>query len=285
MKKIKTMISMLFLILFVAGSLTAQDIISAKDFAKIMKNDNIGLISARKAADFAKVHIPNAVNIEYQELNGDMKMLESASKISQIFGENGISTDQTIVLYDNGSGKYSGRLYWVFKYMGAKDVKVLDGGMKAWRAGRKPVTRNPTSIKATTFTAKVNKDYLATMTQVNSAIDNPNVILVDVRSPEEYEGTAETTLRKGHIPSSINLEYKNVLTAEGTLKSNEELAKIFNDAGITKDKEVILFCESSVRAGVVFLALKTSLNYPKVRVYDGAYLEWQSKTTNNIQSD
>ena len=84
---------------------------------------------------------------------------------------------------------------------------------------------------------------------------------------------------------AINLEYKNVLTAEGTLKSNEELAKIFNDAGITKDKEAILFCESSVRAGVVFLALKTSLNYPKVRVYDGAYLEWQSKTTNNIQSD
>jgi thiosulfate/3-mercaptopyruvate sulfurtransferase len=266
-------------------SLTAQDIISANDLAKISKDENVTIISARAPADYKKVHISGAVNIDHKSLYAEQSMLKPTSGIAKILGDAGISEKNQLVIYDDGSAKYAGRMYWILKYMGASNVKVLDAGMKGWRVARKPVTKNPTQITSVTFTPKVNANIIATMDQVNRAIAGSTAILVDVRSPEEFEGTAASNLRKGHIPSAINLEYKNVLNPDGTLKSKDELAQLFSSAGIPGSKEVILYCESSVRAGIVYLALTSSLGYKKVKVYDGAFIEWQDKTSNKVDTD
>ena len=272
----------LILALILPASLVkGQDIISAAETAKLMKNDNVVVVSTRTAADYKKVHITGSVHISHSTLykEGPIKnMLNTPQEMAKVLGEAGISESNTIILYDDGTGKYAGRLYWILSYLGAKDVKVLDGHMKAWRAARKPVTKNPTNVKAVTFTPKNDKTVIASMAEVKSG----GAAIVDARSPEEYKGTAATELRKGHIPGSINLEYTNMMDAQGKLKSNEALQKIFNDAGITKDKKVIIYCESGVRAGIIFLALKSALKYPNVKVYDGAYSEWQSVSSNKV---
>ncbi len=254
----------------------AQDIISVKEFLKIKKDPNVVLVSARKPADYKKVHIAGAININHKDLYKatPKSTLKSSAEIAKILGEKGLSNTNTIVLYDNGSGKYSGRLYWILKYLGAKDVKLLDGHMKAWRMARKPVTKNPANRKATTFAVNLNKEAIANIAQVKKASTNAASIIVDVRSADEFKGIKESKLPKGHIPSAINLEFKKVLTSKGKLKSKEELQALFNAAGVSKDKEVILYCESSVRAGIVYLALTTALDYPNVKVYDGALFEW-----------
>lgn len=272
----------LILALILPASLVkGQDIISAAETAKLMKNDNVVVVSTRTAADYKKVHITGSVHISHSTLykEGPIKnMLNTPQEMAKVLGGAGISEANTIILYDDGTGKYAGRLYWILSYLGAKDVKVLDGHMKAWRAARKPVTKNPTNVKAVTFTPKIDKTVIASMAEVKSG----GAAIVDARSPEEYKGTAATELRKGHIPGSINLEYTNMMDAQGKLKSNEALQKIFNDAGITKDKKVIVYCESGVRAGIIFLALKSVLKYPNVKVYDGAYSEWQSVSSNKV---
>ena len=254
----------------------AQDIISVKEFLKIKKDPNVVLVSARKPADYKKVHIAGAININHKDLYKatPKSTLKSSAEIAKILGEKGISNSNTIVLYDNGSGKYSGRMYWILKYLGAKDVKLLNGHMKAWRMARKPVTKNPANRKATTFAVNLNKGAIASIVQVKKASTNAASIIVDVRSADEFNGIKESKLPKGHIPSAINLEFKKVMTSKGKLKSKEELQALFTAAGITKDKEVILYCESSVRAGIVYLALTTALDYPNVKVYDGALFEW-----------
>jgi thiosulfate/3-mercaptopyruvate sulfurtransferase len=259
----------------------AQDVISVKEFLKIKGNDNVVLVSTRKTSDYAKVHIDGAIHVNHKDLyKAEPKStLKSATEIAKILGTKGISNTNTIVLYDNGSGKYSGRVYWILKYLGAKDVKVLDGHMKAWRMARKPVTKNPVKRKPTTFTIAVNKAAIANMVQVKKATNSSAAVVVDVRSADEYKGIKESKLPKGHIPNSINLEFKKVMTTKSKLKSKEELQALFTAAGITKDKEVILYCESSVRAGIVYLALKSSLGYPKVKVYDGALFEWIATET------
>lgn len=259
----------------------AQDVISVKEFLKIKGNDNVVLVSTRKTSDYAKVHIDDAIHVNHKDLyKAEPKStLKSATEIAKILGTKGISNTNTIVLYDNGSGKYSGRVYWILKYLGAKDVKVLDGHMKAWRMARKPVTKNPVKRKPTTFTIAVNKAAIANMVQVKKATNSSAAVVVDVRSADEYKGIKESKLPKGHIPNSINLEFKKVMTTKSKLKSKEELQALFTAAGITKDKEVILYCESSVRAGIVYLALKSSLGYPKVKVYDGALFEWIATET------
>ena len=211
-----------------------------------------------------------------------MTMLLPANQIAQMLGKDGVNQNMKIVLYDEGSSKYSGRMYWILTYLGAKDVKILDGGLEAWKAARKPVTRTATTAKATTFTPTPNPAYIATMAEVKKAIDNPAYVIVDARTPEEYNGTNETDLRLGHIPSAVNINYTELLDAKGNLKSKDELASIYAKAGVTKDKTVIVYCKTSVRAGIEFLALKSALDFPKVKVYDGAFLEWQSNNANKV---
>jgi len=254
----------------------AQDVISVKEFLKIKKDANVVLVSTRKASDYGKVHIDGAIHVNHKDLYkaSPKSTLKSTAEIAKMLGEKGISNTNKIVLYDNGSGKYSGRVYWILKYMGAKNVKILDGHMKAWRMARKPVTKNPVKRKATTFAVNVNKGAIANIAQVKKASNNSASVIVDVRSADEYKGIKESKLPKGHIPSAINLEFKKVLTTKSLLKSKEDLQALFTAAGITKDKEVILYCESSVRAGIMYLALKSALGYPNVKVYDGALFEW-----------
>jgi thiosulfate/3-mercaptopyruvate sulfurtransferase len=267
-------------------SFAQGDVISVKEYLKVMKDKNTILISARKPADYKKVHIINAVNINHKDLYKAQpvkSVLKPTDEIAKILGSKGVSETKNIVIYDGGTGKYSGRLYWIFKYMGAKNVKILNGHMAAWKAARKPVTRMPSKIKPVTFNANVNKAMNVDMAYVKKALVNPNAVLLDVRAPEEFTGTKASKIRKGTIPGSVNLDFKHMLNAKKMLKSKEELTKLFKAKGITPDKEVVLFCETSVRAGIVYLALTTVLDYTKVKVYDGAYYEWQHDAKNKVK--
>ena len=273
----------LFLTLLFLGTslVTGSDLISAKELAKIMKDKNTIIVSCRTAADYKQVHLPGAVNVPHLEMYSEPVAngyLKSVAEIATYLGSKGISESKTIVLYDAGSGKFSGRVYWILKYLGATNVKILDGQMKGWRAARKPVTKAPASVKAVTFTANVQKNLVATIAQVKAT----KGVIVDVRSPEEYNGTDEGTIKKGHIPNAVHFEFSQVMTDASIMKSPDELAKLFKDKGITPDKEVILYCKTSVRAGIVFLALTDMLNYKNVKVYDEAFIGWQSDAANKV---
>ncbi len=284
MKKLNILLVLVFLIPI--QFLNGQDIITAQELSKIIKKDNVVLVSTRTNSDYKKVHITGAVHVNHTELYNDgpiKSMLKSPEEIAKILGSKGISESNSIILYDDGSGKYSGRMYWILSYLGANDVKILDGHMDAWKAARKPVTKNPTKITATTFTPKVDKSKIATITQVKAAFGNAEIAIVDARTPEEFKGATTTDLRKGHIPGAINIQHKSMLDAKGKLKPVSELQKIFDASGITKDKEVILYCESSVRAGILYFVLTSTLNYQNVKVYDGAYLEWQATSANKVE--
>ena len=273
----------LFLAVFFLGTnlVSGSDLISAKDLAKIMKDKNTIIVSCRTAADYKQVHLPGAVNVPHMELYSEPATngyLKSVAEIATYLGSKGISESKTIVLYDEGSGKYSGRVYWILKYLGAPNVKILDGQMKGWRAARKPVTRTPVSVKAATFTPNVQKNVIATTAQVKAA----KGVIVDVRAPEEYNGTDEGTIKKGHVPNAVNFEFSQVMDDASIMKSPEELAKLFKAKGITADKEVILYCKTSVRAGIVYFTLTDMLNYKNVKVYDEAFFGWQSDAANKV---
>jgi len=259
--------------LFNTNIFAQSNLISAKETAKIMKDDNVVLVSTRKASDYAKVHITDAVNVDILSLckSGDIKgILKSPEEISKILGEKGINKDKKIIIYDNGKNVNAGRLYWILKYLGFKDVKILDGHMKAWRSARKPVTKYATKINPVTCSPAVNKEIIVDYNYVKANLKNPKVIIVDVQSQKEFD--------EGHIPNAKNFEYKNIVVEEtGTLKSPEEISKLFTEAGITPDKEVILYCATSARAGIVFMAMESILDYPNVKIYDGAYNEWKTK--------
>ena len=270
--------------ILIASAISAQDVISATELAKISKNKDVVVVWAGAASGY-KVHITGSVSVPHSSICKDepvRTVIKSPAEMAKALGAKGVSTDKTIVVYDEGSAKYSGRMYWMLKYLGAPNVKVLNGNMKAWKAKRKPITGSPTKATAATFTPKVDASQLAKMDEVKKAVGNSAYVLVDARSPEEFGGTAEADFRKGHIPGAVNVNYETVMDGKGLLKSNEDLKSLFESKGITKDKTAIVYCETSVRAGIVYLALK-GLGYPKVKVYDGAYLEWQATSSNKVE--
>lgn len=275
----KKLTSILVLLAIACFAIQAQDLISVADLSKKLMDKNTIIVSARPDADYKTVHIRNAVNVPYSELqssDGIKGLLKSPADIAKILGDAGISADKTIVVYDEGSGKYAGRLYWILKYMGAPDVKMLDGNLEAWKVGRKPVTKAMTFSKKTTFTPNINTSILANMSDVAAG----TAVLVDVREATEFKGLDGKS--KGHIKGAINMEYKEVLNADGTMKTKAELASLFAASGIKADTKVILYCSTSVRAGVAFLALHSVLGYSNIKVYDGAYNEWEVKQPDKI---
>jgi len=276
------------LIILLAVQVVFAGIVTAKELKTLSKSGDVIIVSARQASDYSSKHIAGAINIDHKSLykaEGVSSMLKSADEIAKIFGEKGISASSKIVIYDTGSNKTAGRLYWIFKYLGAADVNILDGHLKGWGKVRGKVTKNATKITPTTFKATPNSAILTDISYVKAHKGDANVVLLDVRSADEFAGTDtdKNIKRYGHIPAAVNLEYKTVVNEDGTIKSKEEIIKAMNAAGVTSDKEVILYCASSVRAGIVYMALVDILGYGTVKIYDGAYYEWESDTANPIK--
>ena len=277
-------IILLGLILLVTSAISAQDVISVQELSKIMKKKDVVIVCATSEKGY-KVHITGSVNVPYSSLCDDKpvkNLIKPASDMAKLLGAKGVTPEKTIVVYDEGSGKYAGRMYWLLKYLGAPNVKMLDGNLIAWKAKRRPITGSPSKVAAGTFTAKADASILANMDDVKNASGNSSVVLVDARTPAEFAGTAKTELRKGHIPGAVNIDHTTLLDKKSLLKSNDALKPLFESKGVTKDKTIIAYCESSTRAGIVFLALK-GLGYPNVKVYDGAYLEWQATAANKVE--
>ncbi len=269
----RTFVATLFAVLFGFSLLAQGDIISAADFMKLTKSDkNLVIIDASKAETYQKMHVKDAVNvpaaslaIEGNEIDG---ILKSPADLATLFGDAGVSESNTIVVYDEGSQKYSSRVYWTLKYLGAPNVKILHKDMDMWKKSRVPITKMPTPKKKATFTPNVNKALFADINEVKSG----KAKIIDVRDAEEFSGAADNS--DGHLPGAINLNYKDLLTDTEAFKSVDDMAKTVTSYGLTPDTPIICYCRTSVRAAVMYAALVNVLGFKNVKVYDGAYLEW-----------
>ncbi|HRF40694.1 MAG: sulfurtransferase [Saprospiraceae bacterium] len=277
LNKISTLI---FLVLLSVLQLSAQqDCLSAEDFIALTKaNPNLVIVDANRAKTYQTNHIKGAIHINHMDLyqEGEIKgLLKSPEELAAFFGQKGISEKSSVVLYDDASHKYTTRIYWTLKYLGATDVKILSKDMEAWKKVRLPLTTEVVALKPVKFTPAISAGMLATFEEVVKAEGQPGIVLVDSRNADEYAGKTEDS--KGHIPGAVNLDQALMLTETGYFKPAVELKAIVEAAGITPDKEVIVYCVTGVRASVLYYAFKNVLGYEKVKVYDGSYNEWVAK--------
>ncbi|NPD84984.1 sulfurtransferase [Lentimicrobium sp. L6] len=280
MKQIFKNITIVIAFLFVLPTVFAQlDIINAAEYKALVKSDkNVVTVHAGKAKNYNANHLKGSILISYKDTDqkGDIKgLMMSPQDLAKFFGESGISETNTIVLYDNGSQKYSTRMYWLLKYLGAPNVKILHKDKDEWRKARLVLVSTPTKGKATTFTPSVDASILALMADVEASKDDANMVLIDVRAANEFDGTEEKS--NGHIPGAININHKDFLTESEAFKSADELKALVEKAGATSDKTIILYCTTSIRGAVGYVAFKNILEYPNVKLYDGAEQEWITK--------
>jgi thiosulfate/3-mercaptopyruvate sulfurtransferase len=238
-------------------------------------------------AAFEQGHIPGAVALNWFHDLEERPHREIASKttIERLFGSAGVNRDTTIIVYGDNNNWFAAYAYWLCKLYGHGDVRIMNGGRKKWMDEGRPMTKEvATYAKASYQAQEPNPDIRAFRDTVLQSLRQSNKGLVDVRSPREYSGELlapenlpqEGAQRGGHIPGAANIPWGEAVRPDGTFKSADELKALYEQRGITPDKEIIAYCRIGERSAHTWFALKELLGYPKVRNYDGSWTEWGS---------
>ncbi|MDC8452634.1 MAG: sulfurtransferase [Candidatus Nitrosotalea sp.] len=217
----------------------------------------------------------------------------SKSQFEDLLSRNGITPQSEVVLYGDFNNWFAAFVFWIFKYYGHENVKIMNGGRKKWEIENRSYTKDEPSIQKTNYVAQPpNEGLRAYLFDVRRALDKKDTVLVDVRSPKEFSGeiTApaeypmEHAQRGGHIPNANNIPWASAVNdTDGTFKSVEDLKKIYEAKGVTPDKDVICYCRIGERSSHTWFVLKYLLGYPQVRNYDGSWTEWGNMIGNPIE--
>ncbi len=257
-------------------------------------NVRIAEVDYDPTANYNQGHIPNAVLFDWKkDINEPVKRdILTQQQLEALFSRNGISDNTTLVLYGDFNNWFAAFAFWVFKYYGVKDIRIMNGGRKKWIEEDKPLTKDVPSFQATTYkVSKVDDKIRVYLTDVRDALGKKNVGLVDVRGPKEYSGEilappeypTEHAQRGGHIPGAQNIPWGQAVKEDGTFKSVEELENLYKPKGITPDREIIAYCRIGERSSHTWFVLKYLLGYPDVRNYDGSWTEWGNLVRSPIE--
>ncbi|WP_100483983.1 sulfurtransferase [Mycobacteroides abscessus] len=230
-------------------------------------------------------HIEGAVKLDWKtDLQDAVKRdFVDQQQFSKLLSDKGISNDDTVVLYGGNNNWFAAYAYWYFKLYGHQDVKLLDGGRKKWELDGRPLSTDTVSRPATSYQAAAPDNTIrAFRDEVVAAIGTKN--LVDVRSPDEFSGKIlapahlpqEQSQRPGHVPGAINVPWSKAAAEDGTFKSDEELAKLYADAGLDGQKETIAYCRIGERSSHTWFVLQEILGHQNVKNYDGSWTEYGS---------
>lgn len=221
-------------------------LVQAKWLSDNLGDANLRIIDARTADDYKAGHIKGAVSLPVElafNPSGPKQMVGSPEQIEQLFGEKGIGNDTRVIVYDIGKETKAARVLWTLEYFGHTNVAVLDGGFKRWQKDSLPTATEETRPTPAKFTAKVNTKVNATKEDILAILKKPGYALVDARSPEEYRGEDVRAKRGGHIPGAVNIDWRDLFTSDDApvLKSAADLAKMYETAGVTKDKNTFVY--------------------------------------------
>jgi thiosulfate/3-mercaptopyruvate sulfurtransferase len=231
-------------------------------------------------------HLPGAVAFNWQSQLQDQLARDIISKeaFEQLASEAGITPQTTVVLYGDNNNWFAAYAFWLFKYYGHEDVRLINGGRKKLVAEERPLVTEAASYPKTNYkVGKVNAELRADRDFVRARLDKTGqgFGLIDVRSPAEFvgdiiapPGMTETAQRPGHIPGAKNVPWATAVAEDGTFKPVEELEKIYGAKGLSADKEVVAYCRIGERSSHTWFALKYLLNFQNVRNYDGSWTEW-----------
>jgi thiosulfate/3-mercaptopyruvate sulfurtransferase len=245
------------------------------------------ILDLRPPDAYAAGHIPGSIHLDLWGVSltdTDPAPLKAFLwMIEHVLAVHGVTESTPVVVYDDQSGIRAARAFWFFEYFGHSSVRLLDGGFGAWSRERLPVTRDAAPTPTTEWTGRRDDRTLATWRDVRDGLSRSDVVLLDARTDGEYCGTTVRAKRGGAIPGAVHVEWTRNLTPEGDFKPAADLKKMYEDAGVTPDREVITYCQGGYRAAHSYLALRL-LGYPRVRNYLGSWKEWGDREDLPIQS-
>lgn len=230
-------------------------------------------------------HIQNAVKVDWQNELQDQLVRDYVNKddFEKLMSEKGISNDHTVVFYGDRSNWWACYAMWTFKVLGHEKCLIMNGGRQKWVDEERPLTKDVAARDKTDYkVAGINESIRAFRDDVIKHLEGNNP-LIDVRSPKEFSGELthmeaypqEGCLRGGHVPTAKNVPWARAANEDGTFKSADELAAIYNDeVGLQDGDDVIAYCRIGERSSHTWFVLTYLLGFQNVRNYDGSWTEW-----------
>jgi len=259
-------------------------LIETRELLNLTHHPSVRIIDMRTSvADYLKGHIPNAVYLHFEHLQIPDKGVPDQAPdricLERLLGENlGLSNPMWAVLYSEKSNPNATLLAWTLDYLGHKKVGVLNGGWEKWTSEKLPVTQEYPFLPPRKFFGKVIRETLAEKKWILDRLRARNVVILDARPPRQYSGEEGEEIRKGHIPGARNIFWETTLEGDEVRvwKKKEDLAKLFSESGVTKDKEIVVYCGTGREASHLYFTLKYVLGFPNVHLYRGSWVEWSA---------
>lgn len=250
--------------------------------------------------DYFRGHLPKAHHLNFDTLRGTDQgvpvqyLPDELTKVLLIRA--GVDKNKTHLIYATGATLPNDEILsasmvaYVLEKFGVNDIRIVDGGLPAWKEASLPVTQeyfgNPSGSLPTTMNAGISMQ----LEEVVDQKSKPGVVLVDARPHNEYLGRDEIWLRKGHIPGAISFHWARLMDASNTHKflQYEKVKGQLEAAGLTPDKQIIVYCGTSREGSLLRFYLKHVAKYPNVRLYEGSWKEYVSlkaypaETTENV---
>lgn len=260
-------------------------VLSVEEARELLGSKDVIFVDTRNYWKYAKGHIPGAFNLELYAFHWADTSRKGVSlfarQMSKLVSSIGITSKSSVIFYQNNSGYDAARGVWLLHFLGHRKSKLVDGGLNLWKKRRYPLsTLDPIAPKESRFKSRIDSNYLATMNMLSKSIGNEEGIqIIDSRSSGEYKGKFKRAKKFGHIPGSLNVEWKQNLRRDGTLKSARELQKLYRV--LKKDKETITYCQSGYRAAHSWLVLRL-LGFANVKNYLGSWYEWGNEARTRV---
>lgn len=255
-------------------------LIEGADLIPLLNHPDVLIVDLGHPDRYRQGHIPNAIYVPPNALMCGvppaMGKLPSISQLEQLFSHIGLTPEKHVVVYDDEGGGWAGRFIWTLDVIGHKQYSYLNGGMVAWMHDNQPLSTDIVTPSPTHFEIKsLDTAPIADLNYILENLENPNVVIWDARSSEEYAGTKILAQKAGHIPGAVHFEWTQAMNRDNGLRIKDfsTLKSALAKLGITPEKEIITHCQSHHRSGFTYLIGKI-LGFKNIRGYDGSWSEW-----------
>jgi len=257
-------------------------LIEPKDLLEGARRGDVLIVDARKPSDYAKGHIPGAVNFStYKIFATDTRpagLAAFAREVAARYADAGISTTRSVVLYDDDTGMYAARDAWILQYLGHARIRILHGGLAAWQAGGFDLTAETAGDWTVGMRVREHPELVIGFEEILGRLGRPDITLLDVRDADEHAGRDKTACcaRRGTIPGSVWIEWTQFLEG-GRFKSPEAIRGLLRESGVDTESELVPYCHRGARSANTYYALKYT-GLPRVRNYIGSWHEWSARS-------
>lgn len=234
--------------------------------------------------EYGQGHIPGAIYLDWTNDIVDTSdpvpaQVAKAERLAQVLGAAGIGDEHLVIAYDHhAASQFATRLWWVFRYAGHSNIRVLNGGFKKWQSEDRPLDAKAPHYPPAHFSVNLQPEWRVSAEELAEKLSDPNLKLIDARDEGQYTGRIRRGKRGGHIPGAISLPREELINmTTGEFKPNAELAEILGGSiKATPDEQVVAYCNGGVAATSVLFALSL-LGYSHLTNYDGSWNEWNER--------